>query len=141
MRIGVFGGCFDPIHSAHLEIAKQAIRELQLDKLILVVAGTSPNKVHAGTAPAKMRLEMAGIASKDVPGVEVCDWEARQDGLNYTAETLDALEEKYPGSEFFLIRYHGTCFFPQDSAKESGPSLQFRRENRLFSFVVYTANL
>ena len=103
MRIGIFGGSFDPIHSAHMEIAEQAIGELHLDKLILMVAGTSPNKRNAGASPAETRLEMARIASKDIPGLEVCDWEAIRDGLNYTAETLDALEAEYPGSEFFLI--------------------------------------
>ena len=103
MRIGIFGGSFDPIHSAHMEIAEQAIGELHLDKLILMVAGTSPNKRNAGTAPAEMRLEMARIASKDIPGLEVCDLEVTRDGLNYTAETLDTLEAAYPGSEFFLI--------------------------------------
>ena len=44
MRIGIFGGSFDPIHSAHMEIAEQAIGELHLDKLILMVAGTSPEQ-------------------------------------------------------------------------------------------------
>ena len=103
MRIGIFGGSFDPIHSAHLEIAKQAIGALSLDKLILMVAGISPNKRNAEAAPAGMRLQMARIASKDIPGLEVCDWEAVRGGMNYTAETLDALEEAYPDAEFFLI--------------------------------------
>ena len=103
MRIGIFGGSFDPIHTAHMEIAEQAIGELHLDKLILMVAGVSPNKLNSGSAPAKMRLEMARIASEGVPGTEVCDWEVARDGLNYTAETLDALGAAYPGSEFFLI--------------------------------------
>lgn len=103
MRIGVFGGSFDPIHSAHLEIAEQAIGELHLDKLIIMVAGTSPNKPNAEAAPAEMRLKMAGIAAKDIPGLEVCDWEIVRGGMNYTAETLDALETAYPGSEFYLI--------------------------------------
>ena len=103
MRIGIFGGSFDPIHSAHLEIAEQVIGELHLDKLILMVAGISPNKPNAEAAPAWMRLEMARIAAGGIPGLEVCDWETARDGMNYSAETLEALEKEYPGAEFFLI--------------------------------------
>ncbi|MBR5804611.1 MAG: nicotinate-nucleotide adenylyltransferase [Clostridia bacterium] len=103
MRIGIFGGSFDPIHSAHLDIAEQVIGELHLDKLIIMVAGISPNKPASEAAPAEMRLEMARIAAGSIPGLEVCDWETVREGVTYFADTLDSLEAEYPGAEFFLI--------------------------------------
>ncbi len=103
MRIGIFGGTFNPIHSAHLTTARGALTALALDRVLLMVAADPPHKAVAGAVPGSDRLRMARLAADGVPGLAVSDLELRREGKSYTVDTLRALHEAYPGSELFLI--------------------------------------
>ena len=103
MRIGVFGGTFDPVHIGHLAVAVAARHELGLDRVLLVVANVPWQK--AGTrplTPAEDRYAMVEAAVADLDGIEASRIELDRGGPSYTVETLEALAEG--GSrELFLI--------------------------------------
>lgn len=103
MKIGVFGGTFNPIHVAHVRMAEQYAHKLELDKVILVPAYIPPHKQPKGLANAEDRLAMCHLAIRDKPVFEVSDYEIRQEGKSYTYKTLRHLKELYPPGELFLI--------------------------------------
>lgn len=104
MRIGVFGGTFDPPHLGHLLLASDARDSLQLDRLIFVPAATQPFKVHAPpVASAPDRLEMVRLAVANDANYVVDDTEIGRKGLSFTVDTLEHLSKKNPGAEFFLL--------------------------------------
>lgn len=92
-RYGIIGGTFNPIHNAHLYIAYEAMRQLNLDKVIFMVAGVPPHKLDEAIVEASLRLEMAKIAIEGYDNFEVSDYEIKKQGLSYTFETLEALKE------------------------------------------------
>jgi nicotinate-nucleotide adenylyltransferase len=100
-RIGLLGGTFDPIHNGHIAIAKTAIQQLKLDKLLLIPAGNPWQKSEF--TESKLRLEMVKKAGNDLEKVEVLDIEVNKSGPTYTFETLQELHKKYPNSELVLI--------------------------------------
>lgn len=90
-RVGIFGGTFDPPHVAHVVLAAAAIEQLELDSLVVTVAGVPWQKVGSREiSPGEVRLEMARSAFADVSGVEVSDVELRRTGNSYTVDTLEA---------------------------------------------------
>jgi nicotinate-nucleotide adenylyltransferase len=104
LRIGVFGGTFDPPHVGHLLAAVDAFEALSLDKLIFVPAAVQPLKSSApASASAEDRLEMVRCAVGDDPRFEVSAVEIQRAGLSYTVDTLEALAVESPGATFFLI--------------------------------------
>ncbi|MBI1320904.1 MAG: nicotinate (nicotinamide) nucleotide adenylyltransferase [Candidatus Hydrogenedens sp.] len=102
-RIGVLGGTFDPIHNAHLELARAAQAQARLDKVLFVVAAQPPHKRGGVTAPAEDRLRLVQVALLGEPGMEACPLELERPGPSYTADTLRELSKRHPGAEFFLI--------------------------------------
>ena len=84
MRIAVFGGSFDPVHIEHVHIAQAAIKESQLDKLLVMPALNPPHKPWKRLADDEDRLQMCRLAFSDVEKAEVCDYEIRQGGTSYT---------------------------------------------------------
>ncbi|MBE6956436.1 MAG: nicotinate (nicotinamide) nucleotide adenylyltransferase [Ruminococcaceae bacterium] len=113
MKIGIYGGTFNPPHLGHMAAARTAAEVLGLDKLLLIPAANPPHKqLPEGTATAEQRLEMARLMADNLnlPGVaEVCDIELRREGKSYTADTLTALAALYPGAELWLLM--GTDMF------------------------------
>jgi nicotinate-nucleotide adenylyltransferase len=104
LRIGVFGGTFDPPHVGHLLAAVDAFEALSLDKLIFVPTAAQPLKLVApASAPARDRLEMVRCAIGDDPRFEVSAVEIERGGLSYTVDTLEALALERPGAAFFLV--------------------------------------
>ena len=104
MRIGVYGGTFNPIHRGHLTAARAAVRALRLDRLLLVPDNLPPHKdLPAGSATGADRLEMCRLTASEVPGMEVLDVELRRRGPSYTSDTLEALHEQYPDDELWLL--------------------------------------
>ena len=103
MRIGIFGGTFDPIHRTHVAIGHAAREYKDLDKVLFVVAADPPHKDPAGITPAPIRFAMLEAALADEPGLEPCDIELRRSGPSYTADTVKALRRAYPAAEFFLV--------------------------------------
>jgi nicotinate-nucleotide adenylyltransferase len=102
--LGVFGGTFDPIHIGHLVTAVSVRHELQLDRLLMVVAHDPWQKTASGeVTPAPVRFEMVAAAVSGVPGLEASDLELQRPGPSYTADTLRELQDREPGAELFLI--------------------------------------
>ncbi|MCF0121333.1 MAG: nicotinate (nicotinamide) nucleotide adenylyltransferase [Oscillospiraceae bacterium] len=110
MKIGIYGGTFNPPHIGHIKAARSAIKALGLDKLIVIPANIPPHKELPAFSPAAaQRYEMAVLAFGDVEKAEVSDIEVSRDGLSYTCDTLKKIKRSYPGSEIFLVM--GTDMF------------------------------
>lgn len=106
MRIGVFGGTFDPIHNGHLRLLQDAKRKLCLDRVLLVPAFVPPHKISQknSISPAGLRLRMVRAAVKKRSYCRVVDWEIKKKRAVYTVETLRWLKRSYSRKdEFFLL--------------------------------------
>lgn len=101
-KIGIYGGTFDPIHLAHLILARDALEKFELEKIIFVPAAVSPDK-EAPAAPAELRLQMLGAAIGSEPHFEIDDCELRRPPPSYTIDTIEELQSKYSGAKFFLL--------------------------------------
>lgn len=103
-RIGVFGGTFDPPHVGHLVAAVNVAHQLELDLVLFVVANVPWQKVgtRAISGPAD-RLAMVELALVEADGLEASAIEIQRGGDSITADTLEALEDIYPGTELVLI--------------------------------------
>ena len=111
MKIGIYGGTFNPIHLGHMEAARFALEHLRLDKLLLVPAGIPPHKTMEEGAPSpEQRLAMTGLAAQAVgTAAEASDLELRREGKSYTLDTLRAVREAYPRAQVYLLM--GTDMF------------------------------
>ena len=104
MRLGIFGGTFDPPHAGHLLAAVDAFERLGLDRLVFVPAAVQPLKASAGSADAEHRLAMVRALAADDPRFSVDPIEIARAGLSYTVETLAEYERRHPDAErFFLV--------------------------------------
>ena len=104
MRLGIFGGSFDPPHIGHLLAAVDAYESLALDKLYFVPAATQPLKVGMSAAAAHQRLAMVTLLVGADPRFGVDAVEIDRAGLSYTVDTLETFAQRFPQAErFFLI--------------------------------------
>jgi nicotinate-nucleotide adenylyltransferase len=104
VRIGVYGGTFDPPHNGHLLLAADARDALSLDRLIFIPAGAQPFKVeNPPVASGQDRLEMVRLAVADDAHYMVDDTEINRKGLSYTVDTLEHLAGRHKGSDLFLL--------------------------------------
>lgn len=99
-RVGLLGGTFDPVHLGHLVVAEHLRVGLQLDEVRLLVAGAPWMKDRV--SPADVRVAMAQAAVEGVEGLVVDDRECRRNGPTFTADTLEALHEESPETEWFF---------------------------------------
>lgn len=102
-RTGIFGGSFDPPHSAHLALARAACEALRLDRIIFVPAAQSPLKNHAPGASPELRLRMLRAALAAFPRAEISDWELSHGGKSWSILTAEHFEEKFPRARLFWI--------------------------------------
>lgn len=102
MKIGMYGGSFNPPHNGHLYLAKEISRRLGLDKLIIIPSNISPQKAHNGNIDPVHRINMCKAVFDDKL-FEVSDCEIARGGRSYTVDTLTFLKEQYPDSEFYLF--------------------------------------
>lgn len=102
MRLGLFGGTFDPIHLGHLILAEACREACELDKVWFVVAGNPPHK-RGDRTPVADRLEMVRIAIAGNPAFEVSEIEARSPGPHYSIDTLEKVREQRPGDDLFFL--------------------------------------
>ena len=107
MKIGVYGGAFNPPHLGHITAAKAVFGLLQLAKLLVIPTGNPPHKtLPAGSPGPERRLEMTRLAMEQAglgEKAEVLDLELRREGNSYTADTLARLKEQYPEDELWLL--------------------------------------
>ena len=103
MRIGIYGGSFDPVHVGHVNAALTFKEELSLDKIIVIPAYQPPHKKGLAMTPSEHRLNMCNIAFGKLPGFEVSDIEIKREDEGYMADTIAQLREIYPEDEFYLL--------------------------------------
>lgn len=107
MKIGVYGGAFNPPHLGHITAARTVFELLKLDKLLVIPTGRPPHKSLAPDSPSPdQRLELTRLAMEQTgleDRVEVLDLELRREGNSYTVDTLSRLRELYPGEELWLL--------------------------------------
>lgn len=99
----MFGGSFDPVHNAHLIVARLACEQLQLDRIHFVVAASQPHKQGAHHARAEQRFRMVELAVAGLPGFVADDRELRRAPPSYTVDTLRELAAEQPDAERVLI--------------------------------------
>ena len=99
MKIGLFGGTFNPPHNTHVAIVKAAMEQLGLDKLIVMPCGDPPHK--SVDVDKNIRMKLTHLAFDGI--AEVSDYELNKDGKSYTVETLRYLVKLYPNSELYLV--------------------------------------
>lgn len=102
MRVGLYGGTFDPIHLGHLRAAETAREELGLDLVAFLPSAVPPHR-NAPLSPAADRLAMARLATAPYPAFAAWDIELRRPGPSYTVETVAALLAERPGDAFVLV--------------------------------------
>ena len=103
MRLGVFGGTFDPPHVGHLLVASDAVEQLALDRVVFVPAAEQPLKPGSRQTPPAQRLAMVRALVGDDPRFGVDPLEIDRGGLSYTVDTLGTLAAQQPGAELFLL--------------------------------------
>lgn len=103
MKLGIFGGTFNPIHIAHLRIAEEARIRFGLDRVIFVPAGTPPHKPLAGDLSFADRFAMVRLAIADNPCFAISDLEGTREGLSYSVDTLRTLHHEFPGDDLYFI--------------------------------------
>ena len=111
MKIGIYGGTFNPPHLGHMAAAKAAVAALKLDKLLLIPAAIPPHKALPSDTPApEHRLAMVEKWADGMgAGVEVSALELEREGKSYTSDTLRAIRQTYPDAELWLLM--GTDMF------------------------------
>jgi nicotinate-nucleotide adenylyltransferase len=103
MRIGVFGGTFNPPHLGHLIVAESARESLNLDEVLFIPCASPPHKSSRSLADADCRLEMVRLATSGHSGFEVSDIEVQRGGKSYTVDTLRTLTALYPRAQLYLL--------------------------------------
>lgn len=103
MKLGLFGGSFDPVHHGHQLVARAAIEELGLDRLFFIPAAQSPFKPGSTPAPAAARLQMLRLALGGWTCAAVDDQEIRRGGVSYTVDTLRDYARRFPEAELFWL--------------------------------------
>jgi nicotinate-nucleotide adenylyltransferase len=104
MKIGLYGGSFDPVHAGHVAVARRAIRELSLDRLIVLPAAVSPFKTDERQGfPARQRLALVRLAFTPVEKAAVDARELRRGGVSYAIDTVREIAAENPGAELFFV--------------------------------------
>jgi nicotinate-nucleotide adenylyltransferase len=103
MKLGIYGGSFDPVHIGHLLVAQSAIEELGLDKLFFIPAAQSPFKSENKIAPAEIRLKLLRLALAGKTNCEIDEQEIRRGGISYTIETLRDYAKRFPQAKLFYL--------------------------------------
>ena len=103
-RIGIYGGSFNPVHKGHVLAAREFMRLLKLDRLLLIPANDPPHKMLPAFTPTPAdRFDLLSAAMRDIPGVTVSDLELKREGKSYSIDTLEAIHAENPTDELFLL--------------------------------------
>jgi nicotinate-nucleotide adenylyltransferase len=129
MKIGLFGGSFDPVHFGHLLVAQAAREELGLARIFFILAAQSPFKPDFQPAPAAERLRLLRLALAGDAASEVDDQEIRRGGVSYTIDTVRQYRKNFPAAELF-------CLIGADQAGQLSLWREAPELARLVEFVV-----
>ncbi len=103
MRIGVFGGSFDPIHLGHLILAENCRQQANLDQVLFIPCAMSPHKLDGAHGTDRQRMEMLDLAIGGHRDFVSSDLEIKRSGVSYTVDTLQALHASQSGNEWFFL--------------------------------------
>jgi nicotinate-nucleotide adenylyltransferase len=103
LRLGLYGGSFDPIHHGHLILARQALEDLSLDRIIFIPAAESPFKLNHSSASAADRFAMVQLAVEGEPAFLVDPLEIDRQAPSYTIDTARAYHARHPGDRLFFV--------------------------------------
>ncbi len=113
-KTGIFGGTFNPIHCGHLHLAEKALQTAGLDEILFVPSGISYMKDQKEILPARERLEMVRLAIQEYPAFMVSSIETDKQSNSYSHETIRALQEAQPDTEYFFLTGADTIFSMED---------------------------
>ena len=117
MRIGLFGGTFDPIHRGHLQAASEVKKSYHLDQIIIIPAALPPHKTPMSVANADDRLEMIKLAISGISGITVSDVELKRRGPSYTIDTVYHFKRTQPDNALFYLIMGLDAFLEIDTWK------------------------
>jgi nicotinate-nucleotide adenylyltransferase len=103
MRIGIFGGSFDPIHQGHLILAEHCREQAQLDEVLFVPCNRAPHKVDGASGTDRQRVETIDLAISGHPQFRRSSIEIDRGGVSYTVDTLNELVKDRPDDELFFL--------------------------------------
>lgn len=103
MKIGLFGGTFDPVHIGHLIVAETVRSDYGLDRVVLVPAFQQPLKAEHPVADPRSRMEMADLAVEGYSGLAVSDMEIQRGDISYTIDTLRSFQQSERENVYYLI--------------------------------------
>ena len=128
-KIAIYGGTFDPVHHAHLILAREAIETLDLDKVILVPAAISPLKKAAPVPSGEVRLAMLRAAIKGDPKFEVDECELLRPSPSYTIDTVEEIRRRECDASIY-------CLIGEDNVEQLPRWHRFAELEKLVRFVV-----
>ena len=128
-KIAIYGGTFDPVHHAHLILAREAIETLGLEKVILVPAAISPLKKAAPVASGEVRLAMLRAAIKGEPGFEVDECELLRPPPSYTIDTMEEIRRRECDAALY-------CLIGEDNVEQLPRWHRFTELEKVVRFVV-----
>lgn len=102
-KVGIMGGTFNPIHTAHLILAEHAYEQYELDTVLIMPSKNPPHKDNDEILPEENRVTMIEMAIKDNPHFELSRIELKREGTTYTVDTLEYLTSQYEDTEFYFI--------------------------------------
>ncbi len=103
IRLGIFGGTFNPIHLGHLLFAETARETLALDRLLFIPTRQPPHKRAKGLLPGQVRMELIQLAIRDQPAFVASDIELQREGPSYSIDTVRILHQQLPQAKLFLL--------------------------------------
>ncbi|MBC8584373.1 nicotinate (nicotinamide) nucleotide adenylyltransferase [Youxingia wuxianensis] len=103
MKIGIFGGTFNPVHNGHINLARAYLKALSLDKLIVIPDNIPPHKPYTALVSGQDRYEMCRLAFLDIPLCQVSPMELNRSHKSYTVDTLEELHKIYHKDQLYFI--------------------------------------
>ena len=103
IQIGLFGGSFDPIHHGHLILARDAMEQLGLERVVFIPANISPHKLDRPPVPAAIRCEMVAAAIEGEAGFEMDTCEVDREGVSFAVDTVRLMIQRHPDADFFYF--------------------------------------
>ena len=135
LRLGLYGGTFDPIHHGHLILARDAIEQLGLERIVFLPAAISPHKLaRAPGAPAELRGAMVAAAIADEPRFVMDDSELRRSGPSFTIDSVEQIRDGHPEARLYYL-------IGADNLRELPTWRRFDELSRLVQFVVFGRSL